>query len=259
MSTAEKTLVLITRPLPKGQELAALFQAAGINSLLAPAFEIQLRDGDYLSEYQQLFQADNLYLIFPSVNAVAGFAKGLRAAVLKLPVQAECIAVGPATADALKKQGMQNISCPKGITSEALLELPGIQQAVNSMANIAIITAPGGRDLIEKTLQGRGCKAHNITVYQRRTLALPSEVGDIIDSRVSLDSIFTSSQALKVAFTEWPEAIAEKLSKGQSLVLSKRLQRQALDYGIKVVRVSPAAHNLGIYEQFMQQIGASTQ
>jgi len=74
MSKALQSLVLITRPLPKGQELATLLEAAGIDSLITPAFEIQLREGDYLREYRQFLQTPNLCLIFSSVNAVVGFS-----------------------------------------------------------------------------------------------------------------------------------------------------------------------------------------
>ncbi|MCF6226780.1 MAG: uroporphyrinogen-III synthase [Xanthomonadales bacterium] len=257
MSTAVQSLVLITRPLPKGQELGALLKTAGIDSLIAPAFEIQLREGNYLREYRQFLQAPDLCLIFPSVNAVVGFMQGLQSAALSFPAQAMCIAVGPATAEALKVHGANNISRSKGITSEALLALPEIQQAANSSANIAIIAAPGGRDLIEKTLQSRGYTVQKITVYKRHTLALPTEANSIIASQISLNSVFTSSLALKVAFTEWPEQIAAKLIKGQALVLSKRLQKQALEYGIKTVRVSSATDNLSICAQIVQQIGAS--
>jgi len=181
----------------------------------------------------------------------------LQSAALSFPVQAMCLAVGPATAEALKVQGVQNISRSKGITSEALLALPELQQATNSTANIAIITAPGGRDLIEKTLQSRGCKVQKITVYKRCTLALSTEANNIIASQISLNSVFTSSLALKVVFTEWPEQIAAKLIKGQALVLSKRLQKQALDYGITTVRVSSATDNLSICAHIVQQTGAS--
>lgn len=257
MSTVAQPLVLITRPLPKGQALGTLLQAAGIDSLIAPAFEIHLREGNYLSEYRHLLQAENLRFIFPSVNAVVGFVKGLVSAALNFPLKTECIAIGPATAEALRAHGVQNISCASGISSETLLGLPSIQQATSPTANIAIITAPGGRNLIEKTLQNRGYTVHNIPVYQRHTLALPDEVSDVVGSRASLDSVFTSSLALNVAFTKWPDLIVDKLIKGQALVLSERLQRQALDYGIKTVRVSSAADNLAICAQIVQQIGAS--
>ncbi|MCF6262336.1 MAG: uroporphyrinogen-III synthase [Xanthomonadales bacterium] len=257
MSKALQSLVLITRPLPKGQELGVLLKAAGIDSLIAPAFEIHLRAGDYLREYIQLLQTPDLCLIFPSVNAVVGFVQGLQSATLRFPLQAMCIAVGPATAEALKAHGVQNISRSEGINSEALLALPEIQQVANLAVNMAIITAPGGRDLIEKTLQSRGYAVHKITVYKRRTLALSTEANDIISAQISLNSVFTSSLALKVAFTEWPAQIAAKLIKGQALVLSKRLQQQALDYGIKIVRVSAATDNLAISEQIVQQTGAS--
>lgn len=259
MPTTEESLILISRPLPKGQELGILLQAAGINSLIAPAFEIHLREGVYLYEHHQLLQTPDLCLIFPSANAVAGFMQGLGTAALSFPSQAECIAVGPATAEALRVHGVHNISRAKGITSEALLALPGIQQPASSTANIAIITAPGGRDLIDKTLQDRGYTVHNITVYQRRALALSAEVNDLIGDRASLDSIFTSSLALKVAFTKWPKQIADKLIKGRALVLSKRLQKQAMDYGICTVRVSPAADNQSICAQIVQQNGATKQ
>lgn len=248
--------VLITRPLRKGRELAALLLAEGVKSLVAPAFEIRLREGDYLLEYKAL-QQDGVRLIFPSVNAVAGFFQGLENASLQLPAQAEYIAVGPATAQALNSYGAEQVSCSTGTNSETLLELPGLQAASAPVADIFIISAPGGRSLIEETLRHRGYSVHSIHVYQRHALALPAKTAEHIRRQAAVNSVFTSAMALDVVFSEWPDFVAEKISKGQAVVISERLKRRAIACGIQSVRVSTATDNRAICNQLVQQTDAS--
>jgi len=249
--------VLITRPLRKGQELADLLQSEGVNSLIAPAFEIHLRDGDYLLEYKTSLLQAGARLVFPSVNAVAGFFKGLENASLQLPVEAECIAVGPATEQALKMHGVKRVSRSKGSNSEALLELPNLQTAAASTGNVFIFSSPGGRSLIEKTLKSRGCTVNNIYVYQRQSLALPAETAEYIRQQAVVNSVFTSAMALEVVFSKWPGFVAEKISKGQAVVISERLKNRARACGIQSVRVSAATDNRAICNQLVQQTDAS--
>ncbi|MBE9548114.1 MAG: uroporphyrinogen-III synthase [Proteobacteria bacterium] len=249
--------VLITRPLRKGQELAALLQSEGVTSLVAPAFEIRLMEGDYLLEHKVQLLRAGTRLIFPSVNAVAGFFQGLENASLQLPVEAECIAVGPATAQALQNNGVEQLSCSTGTNSEALLELPGLQAASAPVANIFIISAPGGRSLIEETLRHRGYSVHSIHVYQRHALALPAKTAEHIRRQAAVNSVFTSAMALDVVFSEWPDFVAEKISKGQAVVISERLKRRAIACGIQSVRVSTATDNRAICNQLVQQTDAS--
>lgn len=257
MSGWEQTPVLITRPLEKGRELAVLLQANSIDSFVAPAFEIRLREGNYLLEYEALLQQSEVRLIFPSVNAVTGFFKALQSAGLNLPSQLECIAVGPATAAALKDFGTERVSCSAGANSESLLELSGLQSAELPAKDILIISAPGGRDLIEETLKARGFRVRNIYVYQRHALGLPAEIFDLIGKQPGIHSVFTSAMALEVILSEWPDVVTEKIKKGQMLVISERLRKRAITHGIQSVRVSPAADNQSICDRIVQQTGAT--
>ena len=252
MSVGEVSAFVITRPLNKGLELQALLQKLGIQSFVAPAFEVRLREGKFLTQYGSLLEKHGLRLVFPSVNAVAGFFQGLKAADMALPSCTECIAVGPATAQALAAAGVKQIICSQGTNSEALLELPHLQTAEACARDIVIISAPGGRSLIESTLKMRGFTIHNMHVYQRYPLSLSNEVIDVLCQQTSINSVFTSSMAMQVALKEWPKAISEKILKGHAVVISRRLEAQAIQFGIASVSVSSGPQNESILATIAQ-------
>ncbi len=252
MSVGEIAAFVITRPLKKGLELQALLQKLGIQSFVAPAFEVRLREGKFLTQDESLLEKHGLRLIFPSINAVAGFFQGLKVADMVLPSSTECIAVGPATAQALSVAGVKHITCSQGTNSEALLELPGLQTAEVCAQDIVIISAPGGRSLIESTLKRRGFTVHNIHVYQRYPLPLPNEMFAVLCQQTSINCVFTSSMAMQVALKEWPQAISEKILKGHAVVISRRLEAQAIQFGMASVSVSSGPQNESILATIAQ-------
>ena len=75
-------------------------------------------------------------------------------------------ALGTGTARALQRAGVARVAVPpQGSDSEALLALPGLAD-VTGIA-VGLLTAPGGRDLLVRTLARRGATVRVAAVYRR--------------------------------------------------------------------------------------------
>src|SRR5690606_40816499 len=102
--------------------------------------------------------------IFTSVNAVR-YARMLDAGVWPA-----CIAVGPATAAALRQAGIEDvITPPQQHDSEAVLSLDVLQDVRDRP--VVIVAGEGGRDAMQTGLAARGAQVTRIEVYRR--VALP--------------------------------------------------------------------------------------
>lgn len=103
--------------------------------------------------------------VFSSPNAV-------QAAQRSQPLQrypGVAVAVGAGTAGALRRIGVRQVVYPdRQQTSEGLLGLPLWQQARGA---VGLVSAPGGRDLIEPALRARGLRVRRADVYHREPVA----------------------------------------------------------------------------------------
>lgn len=75
------------------------------------------------------------------------------------------LGVGSGTAQALRAAGAPRIDHPERMDSEGLLEMPAL--ATLAGIELGLLTAPGGRNLIEPLLVARGARVHRAEVYAR--------------------------------------------------------------------------------------------
>ena len=81
-------------------------------------------------------------------------------------------APGTGSASALQRCGIKHVLTPViGADSAALLAHPQLQEIRGQ--RIGVISAPGGRGLLEKTLRERGAEVVIAHVYRREQLSLP--------------------------------------------------------------------------------------
>jgi uroporphyrinogen-III synthase len=150
--------VLVTRPKAQAEELVTAINERGGTSIEFPVIETQERDAaDIATDAGQLFEPD--IVIFVSSNAVRfGHASAGSASIA---------AIGPATARVITQHGLEiDIRSPDGFTSEHLLATPELQQVRGKV--IRIVRGNGGRDLLARTLQGRGATVEYLEVYARQ-------------------------------------------------------------------------------------------
>lgn len=227
--------VLNTRPLEQGLSLNQAIEQAGGHAIHCPALVIEASDQSWLSLQPVLTEVKQA--IFISANAVNYYFTALTNRQVIWPSTIQVIAVGQATAAALKKWGIQTVTTPEIADSEHLLALPSLQTI--SEEKILLIKGEGGRPLLEETLLSRGAELVVLAVYQRNP---PLFAQDEIHSLWHNDAVdiilFTSQQAMQNIFALCSEDAQTWLCTKPCLVVSERLAKAASLLGIKTVIVS---------------------
>jgi uroporphyrinogen-III synthase len=157
--------VVITRPRPAADTLAAALEREGARAFVFPALAIQAaalsqRSADSLARLPECTLA-----IFISANAVE---HGLAAARRLGPWPGRCrvAAVGEATAQALRNSGFADVISPKERQdSEALLATPELRSAKGE--NIIVFRGEGGREHLREVLETRGARVDYVECYRR--------------------------------------------------------------------------------------------
>lgn len=167
--------VLVTRPIHQSENLAKLIREQGGNPILFPVIEIKPLQIDFLNYNFNEFDL----AIFISANAVK----------YSIPVNIESFAVGKATANCLKTA---KFPAPP-FNTEALLEMPEMQESAISGKKIAVFRGEGGRELLANTLKQRGANVTYINVYKRVQPPVPAWIHNI---KIDL-IIITSSEGLQ--------------------------------------------------------------
>ena len=154
--------VLLTRPAGQATALALGIERRGGRAVLLPTLELRptVLSDDALRVLAALGSYD--HAIFVSANAVQF---GLRH-VGPWPAHLEALAVGSATAAALREQGISRVVTPAdGSDSEALLRLPQLRAPEGR--RIVIFRGRGGRELLAHTLRERGAQVDYVESYER--------------------------------------------------------------------------------------------
>lgn len=147
-------------------------------------------------------------------------------------------ALGEGTASALRRIGVANISIPdKGSNSESLLAMAALQNLRGK--TIGLITAPGGRGLIEPALIDRGALVRVVLMYQRKIISIEAEQ---IRTLYRLDlpfAILCSSHELFTSFWQQIDTeLKEKMRAGLWVLSSARLQALLQQSGILNTTIS---------------------
>jgi len=157
--------VLIVRPRQQAAGLAERMRAAGGEPVVFPSLEIEplAPDAQAAQALAQLARFD--LAVFVSANAVQHALPLVRQAG-GWPPRLTAAAVGPATAAALRAQGIGQVLVPEaGADSEALLALPQLQDM--SGRQVVVFRGLGGRELLADTLRARGARVTYVECYRR--------------------------------------------------------------------------------------------
>lgn len=225
--------VLLTRPQLQSASLVKAISGHGGRVCEVPLIEIEaVTDGDACEVIKNRILGLDQYhaAIFISTNAARLGLEWIDAWWPQLPAGLSAYAVGPGTARALQVLDWPVFYSDKGVTSEHLLALPGLQD-INGQ-RIALFRGVGGRELIAETLRQRGATVDYIELYHRRT---PDYGGDMLLKLIRQQHInaivVTSAQILDVLLhflQNDPSAI--KLT--PVVVPSERIRQYALDAGL---------------------------
>lgn len=227
--------VLVTRPIHQAQTLSTRIRQCGGIPILLPGITISpVADPSVAIDFlNKSWDA----IIYTSANAVR-FADNLMKN-RTLPQAAHIAAIGMATATALMEKSCIPNLLPMRQNSEGLLELPLLAQPLGM--RILIVRGMGGRGLLESSLTTRGALVSIAEVYQRDLPDINIETA-LLPGYGNFDVlIITSGEILHNIISIFGAAWQAKLLMTQLIVISERLEMQALKLGFtRIVRAMGA-------------------
>ena len=145
-------------------------------------------------------------------------------------------AVGSATARALQRAGVKHVVAPSRMDSEGVLSLPALADPAR---RVGLVTAPGGRDLVQAQLEARGTRVVRAEVYAREPIALSARS---VEKLAALDAprwvVLSSGAALECTLSQLPAAAHARLLDSRVVASSDRLARLARAQGFADVTLA---------------------
>jgi len=238
------TPFLITRPAGKADNLLASLDEQGIAYSYQPLIttqQVTLK----AKEVTLLEQAE--LLIFVSVSAVHALEQQIKPEQLS----GHLFAVGSTTASLLQRWSGREVIVPQDQRSEGLLALP--QQVIGKQ--IVVVRGNSGRELIKQQLIARGATVKYVQSYSRLPLPLDgAQLWQLWQQQQVRCIVATSNEILQQLFAIIPEAGVPWLQQRHWLLVSPRMQEQALALGINRQRISLAenANDQALLQQIIQ-------
>ncbi len=147
------------------------------------------------------------------------------------------LAVGAATAAALRRAGVEGVVSPSRMDSEGLLALPELHQLRGT--DIGLVTAPDGRDLLAATLRKRGARVRRADVYARVAVAIPAaSMRRLAHLRAPACIALSSGAALDAVLAALPPSLRARLLRFPVVSASERLAGHARAAGFRDVHVA---------------------
>ena len=247
--------VLVTRPEPAAGRLADALAAEDAVVFRVPALEIAPVEDVESADRLRDRLADVSIVVFTSVNAVEGlFGLVPESAPGRLP--AVVLAVGRATAEALRARGLAGVRTPRDRSdSEGLLACPQLDARQVAGRLVAVVKGEGGRDLLGKELRRRGAEVIETDVYRRR---VPERLAEMLDGvRESVDIVtVTSVEALEnlAGAAPW---IASWMSGRVVVAVSERVAAAARARNLTRVAVAEGVDAASIVEAAVRAAACS--
>lgn len=222
---------------PRGQHTSLRKAATRAGARLVAVSVLAIRplcDAHTLHTLQEALAAD--CVLFTSPNAVSAAAR-------RVPLRAQTtqhwIAVGEGTRRALQRHGVSALA-PSRMDSEGLLALAPLRCVAHR--RVGLITAPGGRGMLEPVLRERGAKVIRANVYQRVTVELSAhqraQLNTLLQQPQQVALAVSSGEALQALLQQTPPAA---LMQVLVLAASARLAQQAREAGFTRIATATSA------------------
>ena len=220
----EGATVLVTRPAGTAGSVLRLARSLGASTIAVPGLSLRAAAPDRRSRTSARFDA----WIFASPAAVRFGAHILPPERARRNLAA--FAVGDGTARALARHGIRATTPRDRSDSEGVLALAELKSIRGR--RIALVGAPGGRDLIAPALRRRGAHVETIHVYRREPPRLTRRHFDAIDAAADpLLTLVSSGEALGHLVALLPAALLQRLRAQPIIVSSARLVGIAREHG----------------------------
>jgi uroporphyrinogen-III synthase len=216
--------VIVTRPAATASALRRRIRALGGNPIGLPGVVLHASADAVAKKALVAARAADI-AIFVSPAAVK-FALRLNPK-LRFARATQVCAVGAATALALARMGLRNVVFPhERQDSEGLLALPELAKLRGK--RVALIGAPGGRELLAATLHARRARVTSVHVYRR---AAPHytmrQLAALEQTPAPLLTLLSSAEVLANLRAQLPLHLFVRLAAGELIVSSTRLAELA--------------------------------
>ncbi len=147
------------------------------------------------------------------------------------------LAVGAGTADALRRHGVARVTRPSRMDSEGLLGLPVLVDIPGH--RLGLVTAPGGRGVLQPALEARGGQVLRANVYARRPVPpSPRAVRALRQLDGPAVVAVSSADALAHVLEGLPTDVAARLRALPAVASSARLAERARQSGFAEVQAA---------------------
>ncbi|MBT8049453.1 MAG: uroporphyrinogen-III synthase [Xanthomonadales bacterium] len=244
------THVFISRPRRESEELAAMLNTIGLQTVVQPAFSYFPVDAR--AAQKEMFDEIDMagsgsLVVFTSPRSVA---HGLAQLPDSVRFNARIAAIGPATAKALGDAGIRVSVIPKnGYTSEALLKTLAEEgsSAVAGHPFAFIIAAAGGRKKLFEGLGKQGWQPRLVIAYRSEPAVLDKQSLGRLGEASGVLSVWTSANAMKALSQRLPPATWFQICRYDWLVISDRLKRLARAYGPPEIHLAAGPGNRELF------------
>jgi len=221
---------------PRGQHAVAHCESKMRGAKFFACSSIKLVAIENDAALKKVLACDQIIVTSP---AAARFAA--KSAVFSAAEKTHWFTLGKGTSSALAKYGISQITTAlDGSDSESLLALPGLQNIHGK--EIGLITAPGGRGLIEPSLINRGATVHVCHVYQRKSIIINSkQIRQLEQLTLPFAVLCSSHEVFESLWRQLPMQVREKMNQGLWILSSSRLEGLIRQAGIQNTTTSESA------------------
>jgi uroporphyrinogen-III synthase len=227
--------VVITRPAGTASALARRIRALGGVPVRLPGLSLRAVSRQFALEAWRDAQRDDV-LIFTSPAAVR-YALALAPAATGATV----IATGQGTARALKRHGIKAQTPSASQDSEGVLQLLSARPLQGR--RVALITARGGRGLLQEQLAVRGAALREVYVYERAAPRLNRRhVQAVLQLPRTACVLLSSGEALQHLMKQLPDPARQRLCEAVAVVSSERMAEQVHRAGFAQWQLAASAN-----------------
>ncbi|NKB76809.1 MAG: hypothetical protein GKR96_07095 [Gammaproteobacteria bacterium] len=223
--------VLVTRPLPQGNNIFRLIQSEGGTPFSFPVLEIQPPDDFIAFEHclKDLKEYDIVLLV--SLSAINSFANGLRQLGLTLTESVKVGVMGRRSEDQCRQYDIPVSYIPTGsMDSEGLLRtLEGVDLF---RKKVLIVRGQTGRELLKNELSARDAVVEYVDAYKRIVTSRPTTV--LIDQWQSggIDRVLVTSNSVVDGMFELLGPNALLFQKTPIITISHRISAYCSHKGV---------------------------
>ena len=237
--------ILITRAREQSGDFATQLEKRGAEVIEFPTIEIvpPLHWEEVDRAIDQLKSYD--WILFTSANGVNFFWQRVkeRGKALRLPSSVKVCAIGPATANRLKKKRVSVHYIPKEFIAESILE--GFEKMVIKGKRILLARAKKARDVLPEGLKDLGAEVDVVAVYRTIRPRAGSKRLRRLLTEGEIDVVaFTSSSTVNHFAKLLKKEDLKKLLKGIAIAcIGPVTARTAVDWGWKV-QIQPKQYTI---------------